>query len=85
MQVELLNNKSESYAIPRIATVVRWTDIAVIASEKGRIVAWPIDMLVIKPAIDKSSPEETNRLLSIIADHLEIIAEELQEISGRMG
>lgn len=85
MQVELLTDRLEPYMTPRIGTVVQWGLNDTIVSEKGRVRVWPTTMLVAKPSLDKGSPEETNRLLSAIADHLEIIAEELQEISGRMG
>ena len=85
MQVELLTDRLESYMVPKIGTVLHWSEGYATVSEKGRVKVWPVALLAAKPAIDKGSSEETNRLLSIIADHLEIIAEELQEISGRMG
>jgi hypothetical protein len=85
MQVELLNDRLESYTAPKIGTVLKWGEDITIVVEKGKVKTWSTNMLAVKPSVDKGSSEETNRLLSTIADHLEIIAEELQEISGRMG
>ena len=85
MQVELLNNNFEPFKTPRSGTVIQWGVQDSIVLEKGFVRIWATDQLTVKPTIDKGSLEETNRLLSTISDHLEIIAEELQEISGRIG
>jgi hypothetical protein len=68
-----------------IGTVIEFQGEDVLVVVKNEIRRWGTEFVTVRPCSDKSGSEETNRILSNMCDHLEVLAEELQQISERIG
>ena len=67
----------------KIGTVIEFQGEDVLVAIANRIERWGVAFVTVKPCVEK--PTAVEKYLSNIADHLEVIAEELQEITERIG